>query len=73
MAVIAAHSRSLHCSIAAVEANLALGHAPTVADAASAAAVEWTGQTLRVLAQILFNGSNPRHQTEAIKRNAETT
>jgi hypothetical protein len=54
-------------NIAAVEADLALGHASMVATAASAAAVTWAGQTLRVLAQHLFHGSDPGHQTEAIK------
>jgi hypothetical protein len=28
----------------------------------------WAGQTLRVLAQHLFHGSDPGQQTEAIKR-----
>jgi hypothetical protein len=50
---------TLHCNIAAVEANLALGHAPPVADAASAVAVTWAGQTLRILAQNLFHGPTP--------------
>jgi hypothetical protein len=68
MAGIAAHPRALHCNIAAVEANLAFGHAPPLADAASAAAMAWTSQTLRVLAQHLFHGSDPGHQTEAIER-----
>jgi len=36
MAVIAAHPQALHCNITAVEADLALGDAPPVADAASA-------------------------------------
>jgi hypothetical protein len=39
-----------------------------VADAASAAAVTWAGQTLRILAQNLFHGTDTGHQTEAIKR-----
>jgi hypothetical protein len=68
MAVIAAYPRTLHCNIAAVEADLAPGHAPPVADAASAAAVAWAGQTLRILAQHLFHGPDPGHQTEAIER-----
>jgi hypothetical protein len=68
MAVIAAHPRALHCNIAAVEANLAPGHTPPVADAASAAAVARTGQTLDILTQHLFHGSDPGHQAEAIKR-----
>jgi hypothetical protein len=59
MAVIAAYPRLSHCKIAAAEADLALGHASTVADAASSAAVAWTGQKLRVLAQNLFRGFDP--------------
>ncbi len=68
MAVIATHPRAMHRNLATVEADLALGNAPPVTDATSAAAVAGTGQTLRVLTQDLFHGPDPGHQTEAIKR-----
>src|SRR5262245_52006976 len=68
MAVIAAHPRAMHHNLAAVEADLSLGHAPPVADAASAAAVQCTGEPPCVPAQHLFYRSNAGRQTEALER-----
>jgi hypothetical protein len=66
--VIAAQQRTLHCNIAPVDADLAPGQAPPMADATSATAVAWTGQTQSILAQHLFHGTDTDHRTEAIKR-----
>ena len=65
--VEAAHARSMHRNLAAVEANVARRRAPAVADTASAAAVRRAGELLGVLAQHLFDGADPGGQTEALK------
>ena len=67
MAVEATHPRPMHSNIAAVEADLALGPAPAVADTAAAAAVRRAGKLLGVIAQHLLNRSDPGRQTEALK------
>ena len=68
MAIKAAYPRAMHRNIAAVEADLALGRAPAVADAASTAAMRRAGKLLRVLAQHLLKRSDPSRQTEALER-----
>ena len=50
MAVKATHTRAMDGNIAAMEANLALGPAPAVANAASIAAMRRAGEPLGVLA-----------------------
>jgi hypothetical protein len=65
--VEAAHPRSIHYNLAAVEADLALRRGPAVADAASAATVRRAGKLLRVLAQHLLDGPDPSRQAEALK------
>ena len=67
MAVKATHPRPMHLNLAAVEADLALGRAPAVADAASTAAMRRTSEPLRVLAQHLLNRSDAGRQTEALE------
>jgi hypothetical protein len=67
MTIEAAHARPMHRNLAAVEADLALRRAPAVAHPASAAAVRRACELLPVLAQHLFDGSNPSRQTEALK------
>ena len=67
MTIEAAHPRPMHRNLAAVEADLALRRAPAVAHPASAAAVRRACELLPVLAQHLFDGSNPSRQTEALK------
>ena len=67
MAVAAAHPRAMHGNLAAVEADLSLGRAPAVADAASAAAMRRAGEPLRVLAQHLLDRSDAGRQTEALE------
>ena len=67
MAVEATHPRAMHRNLAAVEADLALGPAPAVADTASAAAMRRAGELLGVLAQHLLNRSDPGRQTEALE------
>ena len=57
----------MHRNLAAVEADLALGPAPAVTDAASTAAMRRAGKLLCVLAQHLLDGSDPGRQTEALK------
>lgn len=47
--------------------KLALRRTPAGTGAASAAAVRRAGKLLPVLAQHLFDGSNPSRQTEALK------
>jgi hypothetical protein len=51
-------------NLAAVEADLALRRAPAVADAASAATVRRAGKLLRVLAQHLLDGPDPRRTAD---------
>jgi hypothetical protein len=57
----------MHCNLAAMEADLALGSAPAMTDPAATAAMRRAGKLLCVLAQHLLNGSDPGSQTEALK------
>ena len=57
----------MHRNLAAVEADLALGSAPPLADAASTAAMRLAGKLLCVLAQHLLDGSDPGRQTKAFE------
>src|SRR5262245_49571082 len=57
----------MHGNLAAMEADLALGSAPAVADAVSTAAMRHAGELLGIRAQHVLDGSDPGRQTEAIK------
>src|SRR5438876_10360327 len=67
MAVVTAHPRAMHGNLATMEADLSLGPAPAMADAASATIMRRAGELLRVLTKHLFHGSDPGRQTEALK------
>jgi hypothetical protein len=67
MAVEAAHPRAMHGNLAAMEPDLSLGSAPTVADTASTTAMRRAGKLLCVLAQHSLNGSDPGGQTKAFE------
>ena len=67
MAIVAAHPRAMHCNLAAVEADLALGRAPAVAHAPLHSAVARTDEPLRVLAQHLLHRSDAGRKTEALE------
>ena len=51
MAVVTAHPRATHGNLATMEASLALGPAPAVANAASATIMRRAGELLRVIAK----------------------
>jgi hypothetical protein len=57
----------MHGNLAAVEADLAPGPAPAVADTASTAAMRRAGKLLRVIAQHLLDGPDAGRQTEALE------
>jgi hypothetical protein len=57
----------MHGNLATMEADLSLGPAPAVADAASATSMRYAGELLRVLTKHLLDGSDPGRQTEALK------
>ena len=67
MAVVTAHPRALHGNLATMEADLSLGPAPAVADAASATIMRRAGELLRVIAKHLLDGSDSGRQTEALE------
>ena len=64
---LAAHPRPAHDNLAAMEADLAPGPAPAVADTASTAAMRRAGKLLRVLAKHLLDRPNAGRQTEPFK------
>jgi hypothetical protein len=58
----------MHRNLAATEADLALGPAPSVADAAPAAAVQSAGKLSGVLSQHLLDCADPGGQTKTLER-----
>jgi len=57
----------MYSNLATMEADLALGPAPAITNATSAAAMSRAGELLRVLAQHLLDRSDPGRQTEALE------
>jgi hypothetical protein len=65
--VVAAHARPMHGDLAAVEANLAFGRAPAVADAVLAAAIRGSGELLRIITEHLLDRADAGRQTEPLE------
>ena len=58
----------MHANPAAMKADLSLGQAPAVTDAAFAPAMRGAGKLLCVLTQHSLEGSDANRQTEALER-----
>jgi DmsE family decaheme c-type cytochrome len=65
--VVAAHARPMYGDLAAVEADLAFGRAPALADAVLAAAIRGSGQLLRIIAEHLLDRADAGRQTEPLE------
>src|SRR5438445_234305 len=65
--VVAAHARPMHGDLAAVEADLAFGRAPAVADAVLAAAIRGSGELLRIITEHLLDRADAGRQTEPLE------
>jgi hypothetical protein len=57
----------MHGNLAAMEPDLSISPAPTVADTASTTAMRRADELLGVLAQHSLNGSDPGGQTKTFK------
>jgi hypothetical protein len=66
--VVAAHARSMHGDLAAVEADLSLGRAPALPATLLAATIRWAGQLLRVITEHLLDRAEAGRQAEPLER-----
>src|SRR5262249_4587814 len=65
--VVAAHPRPIHGDLAAMEADLAFGRAPALADAVLAAAIRRAGEPLRIITEHLLDRADAGGQTEPLE------